>query len=236
MPRSLSRPGAPDNRAALRDCIQRRQSEEARLAALTEAQDRVHREIWHAQSSKVVEAEETLRLAARDEPQRKVYAYLNDDGPDSDPVADATAAVNSARAEVARLEGLEISMAAELSRAQSQLRALRAAQYAALAEIIVGSPEYAALIAQHTEAWQRLRTVKKALAKVVTGCHGQLPQRFIDEPRRSEPLEADRVGYRVDASFVGAWAAAMAQLEDNASSGGLRHRRRALGGRLPTLG
>jgi len=142
---------------------------------------------------------------------------MNDERPDADPVADATAIVTAARADVKRLEETEAAMTREIERVQSGLRQRRVDQYAAKSEIICASPEYRALMEAHTEAWKRLRTVKKALAEVVTGCHGQLPQRFMDEPNRSEPLEI-RVGFQVDANLVGAWADAMAALELDADA------------------
>jgi chromosome segregation ATPase len=208
----MSDPG----RDRLRDAIAARQAEEARLAALEEAQSKAHREMWHA-SSKLQDAEETLRRATRDEGQRRVYSYLNNEAPDTDPVAEATQIVNAARAEVARLEKLEADMAAEISRVQASLRDRRIVYHGVLAELVTHSPEYQALIASHKAAWQRLRTVKTALRTVTHGLHGHVEQRFIDEAEISEPLEI-RVGYPVDAEFVGAWQKAMSQLEVDADA------------------
>jgi chromosome segregation ATPase len=205
------------DRTRLREAITARHSEEQRLAALEEAQDRVHRQLWQAQS-RLQNEEATLRRVTHDEGQRKVYAYLNNDAPDADPVADATAMVDTAQDEVARLAELETGLVNEISRVQANLRQLHTDQYAALAEIIVGSPEYAALLEAHKAAWMRLRTVKKALQEVVTGCHAQLPQRFADEPLRAEPLESDRVGFPVDAEFVGSWTAALGELANDADA------------------
>jgi hypothetical protein len=46
---------------------------------------------------------------------------------------------------------------------------------------------------------------------------GQMEQKYIDEPRRVEPLE-ERHGYPVDYEFIGAWASALAQLETDAGA------------------
>jgi hypothetical protein len=71
-----------------------------------------------------------------------------------------------------------------------------------MAQIVCTSPEYQALIEQHTAAWQRLRTVKTALKTVQAALHGQMPQRLMDEAHRAEPLE-ERVGYPVDPQPIG---------------------------------
>jgi hypothetical protein len=86
-----------------------------------------------------------------------------------------------------------------------------------MAQIVTTSEEYKALVAQHTDAWMRLRTVKEALRTVQSGLHGQLPQRWADEAFRSEPLEI-RVGYPVDLQLVTAWQTALAALEQDADA------------------
>jgi hypothetical protein len=50
---------------------------------------------------------------------------------------------------------------------------------------------------------------------VQAALHGYMPQNFMDEAVRSEPL-GERVGFSVDYGFVGAWASAMAALEQDA--------------------
>jgi hypothetical protein len=203
-------------REKLREVIAARQDEEARLAALEEAQERAHREGWHA-ASRVQDAEGELLRVTRAEPQRKVYAFLNTEQ-DIDPVADAAAEVATARAEAARLEELEAALTGEISRVRSVLHQRRNDQYAALGELLAGSAAFADLAVSHSAAWVRLRTVRRALDIVVAGCHGQHPQCLADEARRAEPLEADRIGFPVNSEMVEAWARAMTELENNADA------------------
>jgi chromosome segregation ATPase len=196
--RAAPPPADPDRRRdKLRAAIAERHEEEARLAALEEAQTRAHQQRQQAQS-KLWDAERSLQEATRDAPQRKAYAFLNDDAPDVDPVADAQAAVAGAQAEATRLAEAETALSDEITRVQFSLRMLRAAQYAALADVLAASAEYQALAEQHSAAWQRLRSVRAALDAVVAGCHAQYPKKLEDEPRRVEPLAADRVGYPAD--------------------------------------
>jgi hypothetical protein len=87
-----------------------------------------------------------------------------------------------------------------------------------MSDLVCSSDEFEILKTQHKEAWMRLRSVKAALVAVTHGLHAYQPQNLADEAYRSEPLEADRIGFPVDQNLVGAWIAAMAELENDADT------------------
>jgi hypothetical protein len=204
-------------RDALRAAIAQRRNEEQRLAALEAAQLRAHDQLREAEH-RLSGTETGLRQVSREERTRLAYAYVNDSAELSDnPVAAAQAAVNAATVEVSRLREVEAALAGEIDRARAELRQSESAQHAAMSDLVCASPEYLALVAQHSAAWQRLRTVKAALVEVTRALKGAQPQRWVDEAIRSEPLE-ERIGYPVDREFLGQWALAMAQLENDAEA------------------
>jgi hypothetical protein len=130
-------------------------------------------------------------------------------------VALATANVTSTTAEAAKFDKIERAISGEIDKLQITVRTLTHNVYAAMADLIVASDEYAMLRQQHADAWLRLRSVKTALRAVSSGLHGYMPQNLADIAYLSEPME-ERVGYPVERDLVNGWAAALAQLADDA--------------------
>jgi chromosome segregation ATPase len=208
------RPGALRDR--LRQAIASVAAETERLTALEQAQERAHQQMWEAES-RLAGAKGAQERAAREERQSLAYRCANNDALTDDPVAAAKVATEAAQAEVDQLQRVEAALAGEIDKIQPALRTYRANMHAAIAEIVIASDEYAMLIEQHAAAWKQLRSIKTALRAVVAGLHGQMPQRYMDEPDRSEPLEP-RVGYPVDNALISGWAEALAALEQDASA------------------
>jgi hypothetical protein len=115
------------------------------------------------------------------------------------------------------LEEVEAALADEIARVQSNLRGLRNTLYAEMAQIVGASAEFQSLIEAHRATFKQLRTIKKVLQTVEIALHGNLPQPLSGWTHRMEPLE-ERVGYPVDPEPIERWAAAMAQLEQDADA------------------
>jgi YD repeat-containing protein len=203
------------SRARLRSIIAEIEETQQRLAALEQAQTRAREQSWHM-ASNLAEVTDALQRVTSDERRRLAYEFAND-AELADPVSDARSRVATAQSEADRLTEVEAALAAEVERTQSALRQLRANQYDEMAQIVCTSDEYGSLIEEHTAAWQRLRTVKTALKTVQSALHGQMPQSFMDEALRAEPLEV-RIGFPVDPEPIERWAAALAALEQDANA------------------
>jgi hypothetical protein len=181
------------------------------LPLLCAARERAREQSWHTASA-LGEARTALDTARRGERKRLAAAAISGEDPGADPIAAAQAAVAAAGTEAERIEKTEAALDAEIRDTEGLLADQRRIRYAAIAAIVVVSPAYAELLAQHVDAWVRLRTVKAALTAVVDATHGQLPERYISQVARTEPLAADRIGFPIDRRFVDAWAGALAAL------------------------
>jgi chromosome segregation ATPase len=205
-------------RHRLRDVISRVNDEQGRLSSLEEAQSKAQAQGRHARA-KLSEANLSLQQANREERSRIAYEFLNDGRLADDPVAAATANLNAAQVEVDQLSKVQSAIAGEIDRVSSALNTLRTLRASIMSELIVNSDEYQRLIDQHRAAWKQLRTVKAALRAVIAGLHGSLPQRYMDEANRGEPLDSDRlVGYAVNRDLIDAWVEALARLETDADT------------------
>jgi predicted nucleic acid-binding Zn-ribbon protein len=202
-------------RARLREAIAAVAQEDARLDRLEDGHARAREESWHVRSQ-LVDAEDALRKAANDAPQRKVYEYLNGDiALAADPVAEAETTAEAARREVARIDELETALTAEIQQTQYRVQALRRELYEAMAAVVTASPEYRALIDDHRATWRHLRSLKETLRVLHEALHGQYPD--IELISLIEPL-AVRVGYPVEDS-VAQWGEALRRLERDADAG-----------------
>jgi len=214
--RAAAAPADP-GRARLRAIINEIAETTHRLEALEQAQTRANERGWHA-ASQLAEANDQLRIAAKDAPRRLAYSYVNDDdGELADPVTDAESRVAAAQREVDRLADVEAALSGEIAITQSTLRDLRVKQHVAMADVVCGSPQYRALLERHTACWQELRSVKDTLRILVSSLRGQHPLRLEQEVLRAETLEGDRTGYPVNAE-PGKWAAALTALENDADA------------------
>jgi chromosome segregation ATPase len=202
-------------RERLRDAIARLQAEQQRLATLEAGQTRAHEQL-RAAERKLADAQDALRHAERDEPARLAAQFIDGQTVD-DPIADAKLIASAAQSEVSRLGRTEAALASEIERSQATLRSHRVVQYELMAEIVTSSDEYRLLVEQHRAAWKQLRSVKEALKVVSAALHGYLPQRYLDEVGRAEPLE-ERIGYSIDNALVSAWQDAMAALEHDSET------------------
>lgn len=157
-------------------------------------------------------AREELRQAELGESSRIAERYISGAELRDDPVASATAACNALQGEVDRLTKIETAIAGELDHLQPRMRVLRSTHAAILGDMVLQSPEYAALLAAHKAAWRHLRSIKAALRAVAAGLHGA-PQQILDAPSRAEPLDEKIVGYPTDFELADQWREALAQFE-----------------------
>jgi hypothetical protein len=188
---------------------------EQQAASVEAAQTRAREQTW-ALSSRVAEAQAALHEAEHGRSARIAAAYVNDDRAPVDLVAEARAALDKATADQEQITEVVAALAAEALHIERVLAQLRTDRAAALAAVVVASPEFAALLARHSAAWRELRSVKVALRCVVSAAKGQIDDRWISEPLRSEPTEI-RVDFGVN-DFVADWVEALAQLEQNADA------------------
>jgi DNA repair exonuclease SbcCD ATPase subunit len=190
--------------------------EQQRLSSLEAARERARESSWAA-SRKINEAETALRQARAEEPTRLAYEFASGGMNAVSSISSAQLALEAAQAEASQIERIEGALDSELIQVTNRLQRAQAAVHRALADLVCSSTEYQSLLEQHTAAWQRLRTIKVALRTIQTALRGEYPQRLAELIALSEPLE-ERVGYPVDAAFVGAWADALAQLEQDADA------------------
>jgi DNA repair exonuclease SbcCD ATPase subunit len=175
------------------EIITRRQETETRLSQLDTAQLKANEQLREAYS-RLADCNEALQRAEANEQSRLANAFLDGAETADNPVLTAKAAVTAAEDDISKYNTIEAALTAEVSRVQSSLNAIRSIQHEVIAEIVSNSAEYQALIAAHKAAWKQLRTVKTALRTVTRGCAGYLPQNYIDEASKVEPLEP-RVGF-----------------------------------------
>ena len=121
-----------------------------------------------------------------------------------------------ANAQLEKLEAVERALEEQITATQIEIRAKARQRDAALSDYVVASAAYQQLLQAHVDAWRTLRTVKATLAAVSVGCR-QLPQRYAEEPNRSEPTE-ERVGYPMSRELVSAWSDALAALAEDADA------------------
>jgi chromosome segregation ATPase len=202
-------------RDKLRTATSRLQAAQQRLSELESGQERCQDQLREA-NQKLSDAEGVLQRRQDVEASRLASEYVSG-RPSSNPVASAREHVTTCQAEVDRLERVEAALASQIQHTQSTLRVLRTDHLTALAEFVVTSPEYQSLVAAHSSAWHRLRSVKTALMTVTAAMQGNMPQRYMDEAYRSEPLE-ERVGFGVDQELVGAWRSALERLASDADA------------------
>jgi DNA repair exonuclease SbcCD ATPase subunit len=209
----------PSDSASLRhrlgEIITRRQETETRLSQLDTAQLKANEQL-RAAYSRLADCNEALQRAEANEQSRLANAFLDGAETADNPVLTAKAAVSAAEDDISKYNTIEAALTAEVSRVQSSLNSVRAIQLELIAELVSNSPEYQSLIAAHKAAWKQLRTVKTALRTVTRGCAGYLPQNYIDEASKVEPLEP-RVNFDCF-PLVSQWESVMQELQQDASA------------------
>jgi chromosome segregation ATPase len=204
---------ADRDRTDLKEALSEVTQAKSHLAELERGQEKARTKSWDI-SSQVEEAQQALTRLRQQEPKRAALAFAQDDMDDvASPVPTAEFKLTKLRQELERIRSVESALAAEIPKAQSRLRDAERSRYIALAEFLVAAPKYDKLCQAHTSAWQRLRTVRAALAQAHAACKGQVPTAYFEAAQRSENLSSSVVGASIDQAFVDAWTQAMAALE-----------------------
>jgi chromosome segregation ATPase len=206
----------PD-RDQLRQALANLQIEQQKLASLEDGRNRAREQRWSL-GPKLRDAQFELRKALAEEPRRLAHAYAAGEDRDAmTPVEAAQTALDRVQAEHQKIEQVEEALDTEIATVSNNLRERQTAVYTAMSKLAISSPEYQSLLDEHRAAWKRLRTIREALRTVNAAMHGQIPQSYIDEAARAEPLVVS-ITYPADPELVTAWATALARLEQDADA------------------
>lgn len=187
-----------------------------RIAALEAAQPKAQQQKWDALAA-VSQAEAALRTAREAEPHRLVSVLVSGGGPSGAPLADAEEALAAARDVYSAAAQAEDALAAELELAEREATRRRGDVNAALAVVVEGSAELAALYAQLEAAWATVRGARKAFDAIQRRLGGQYSQAFT-RWERVPPLNWEALGFPLDATIAQRWASALDQLVDDADA------------------
>jgi hypothetical protein len=211
--------GRGGTRRRLRAAIADLDAANRRLAELEAGQQRANVQLRDARP-RLSEATRDLEQAQRTAPNRLVDAFVGGAALAADDAGVIAAEIEAkaAQVEVDRLDKLSAAIGEEIARVQSSMRLLRSTHLERSAAVIAASVEYAGLVAAHSDAYRRLRSIKATLRVVAGSLKGYASQSMQSEPYRDEPTEADRIGFEVDREFVAQWSEAMAKLEVNADA------------------
>jgi uncharacterized membrane protein YfbV (UPF0208 family) len=196
-------------RTRLAEIILKRQETEQRLAALEAGQLKANEQLRNAHWQ-LDDAQSRLKVAQANQQSRLANAFLDGEDQTDDPVISAKAALTASQDEINKYQTIEAALTNEAQKVSANLRAVRSIQHELIAELVSTSPEYQALIEAHKQAWKQLRTIKTALRTVTRGCAGYLPQNYIDEASKVEPVEP-RVGFDCF-PLVSQWESVMQEL------------------------
>jgi hypothetical protein len=217
----LSRPGAkptPDTTARARLAAAQRAlaTEQERLDALQQAQQRCERAMWQA-SSNITEHEGALRELQRTAGADLAWAYVGSEkelevSPDQRLVA-VQHALSEAQSNHQRLRDTNTGLEAEITGSQRRLRECRSRLHEAMSIVICASPQFITLLETLPECWKLLRSISAICDDVYKALAGHMPTSLQNQWQYTETLERDRVGYPVDEALIAAWATALARLQ-----------------------
>ena len=197
-------------RARLRSAIGALQEDNDRIGALELAQERASENQRTAQQT-LIEAESVLQQTRPIEPERLAHSFAAGETIDRLPIAEARARVDRARSELEHIEEIRQALQTEIDRAQMRLRLRRDSMYAALADVVCGSPEFARLFSELDQTWARLRGLRKCFRTIQDAMSGHMPGPIMSRWQTVVPLDYD-VSYPLDEHPVGLWSQALERL------------------------
>jgi chromosome segregation ATPase len=204
-------------RDKLRTALTNLQAEKDRLTSLQDGRNRAREQRW-ALGCQLRDAQYELRRTLAEEPSRLAHAFAaGEDRNGITPVEAAQTALDRVQAEHQKIEQVEEALDTEIVTVSNNLRERQTAVCTAMSRLVISSPEYQSLLDEHRATWKRLRTIREALHTVNAAMHGQMPQSYIDEAARAEPLVVS-ITYPADPELVTAWATALAWLEQDADA------------------
>jgi hypothetical protein len=213
---ALQRPG-PSPRTKLRVAIDAHNEERHRLDALVEAQQRARSE-QHMARDRLVEAEQALHEAQRDEASARAYAFANHQEYSGElNISERRAELDMQTRKLERAEKIEATLTAEITTAEQRLRRRQHDRTEALAGVVCHSAEFAQLIADTSAAWAKLRTLRTIFVAAMNACSGYMDSRTMANGQASEPLEL-RVGYAADEALIERWRAQLERLSSDADT------------------
>jgi hypothetical protein len=213
-PPTRQRVGVSDDRLPLAKAIAAVEATEIDLIKLRDAADRVHTQSLQAWSA-VGDRETTLSALRDRERHRAMRAYV-DGNADQSPIPAAEQAVRDAQAEMARLEALEQSIAAEVAATEQRLRSQRSTLDQRIGELLANSEAIADLNRCLRGAWAGLRSLRATFEAINHAIPGSAPHRQLDGSP-VEPIDP-AVGYPVDDDLIAQWRDAVAALHDDAEA------------------
>jgi hypothetical protein len=210
----LSRPGSVDDQSTardrLREAITAVKTEADRLASLEAGQERASENQRTAQQT-LIEAESALQQTGRIEPERLAHSFAIGETIDRLPIAEARAQVDRAKSELEHIEEIRQALQTEIERAQMRVRLRRDSMYAALADVVCGSPEFARLFSELDQTWARLRGLRKCFRAIQDALSGHMPGPLMSRWQTVVPLDYD-VSYPLDEQPFALWSKALERL------------------------
>ena len=161
--------------------------------------------------SLLIAAESELQQTGRIEPERLASSFIAGEIIDRLPIAEAQAAVDRAKSELARIEEIQQALESEIQRAQAHLRPRRDSMYEALADVVCGSPEFARLFSELDNAWARLRGLRKSFRAIQEALSGHMPGPLMSRWQTVVPLDYD-VSYPLHEQPFDLWSEALERL------------------------
>jgi hypothetical protein len=206
-------PIADPARAKLRAAIERHAEERDRLDQLEQAQSKCHAQLADL-NGQVGEAEAAVERAEQNRPQALAEAFINNLPLNAGCVTMAGSVLDQVRTDQQRYREVEAALAREIEASQTRLRMLRAPLYSAIAEVLTGSLEFAALCAANERAWADLRAVRRAFYRIDRSLAGYFPDPWQSRYQAQLPLDPanDYPAYPVEQALGQAWAEALDRL------------------------
>jgi hypothetical protein len=208
----------PDPRTKLRDALTALAAEKQNLDSLEQARTRAMESSWDL-ATKQRDAEADLRQAKAHEPTRLALAYASGERDTISPVEISQANLDQAQAAYRQIEVVEDALTQEIVVATSRLQRSQTQVHVALSELVCSSTEFHQLFDELTQAWARLRGIRKAFAQIQRELHGQMPSQY-EKWQNTISLDPQAVRDSVgpiptDDTLVQAWQDALARLLDD---------------------
>jgi hypothetical protein len=214
-------PDSDPARDALRTALFRHGEEQQRCDALESAKEKCHEQLraaWHSQTEAELKLNEVQQANPDSHSQDLAYSYLNDEAPVHNPaLVIQQSAVAQAQRDVARLTETEAALDSEIQQSQRRLGYLRTTLTDRTRDAVCGSAQFHELLEELSNAWGRLRGIKKAFAIISKGV-GTLPYEYHTKVHQSVSLDHEVIGLPLWEAPALAWEQALVRLRDDADS------------------
>ena len=191
-------------------------TEQERLNALVEAQERCQQARWAATTA-ISEHEAMLRELQQTKGADLAWEFVGSEAelrvsPDQR-LAYVQNQLESAKSNQQRLRDTDTGLEAEITGSQRRLRECRSRLNEAISIIVCSSPQFTTLLEALPECWKRLRSIRAICDDIYKTLAGHMPTNLQNQWQYTETLERDRVGYPVDEALIAAWSNALARLQ-----------------------